>query len=214
MTDPDDPSWLTRRTGLVPTTAPATRHSELSVLDEASRPVAAEPPPEVTFSRRGIAVGSHLLDVHNHYRQEMQQVRDILEQVRVGTAQIGDARSEINLMTIRANDWTLGGYCQAQCVALTQHHSMESDGIFPHLRRSQADLAGVIDRLDTEHRAIHELLESVDAALVHLARNPTDYGPITTTVDLLTDTLHSHFAYEESQLMAPLARFGFYPGQT
>lgn len=62
-----------------------------------------------------------------------------------------------------------------------------------------------------DHRA--HLLESVDTALVHLARHPTDYGPITEAVDLLTDTLLSHFAYEERELVGPLARFGFYPGQ-
>lgn len=212
MTDVETP-WLARRTGIAPTAAPTTRHSDRTVLDEATRPSSAEPAPEVAFSRRGLAVGRHLVEVHDHYRQEMLQIRDLLEQVRAGAAAIGDARSEINTMTIRANDWTLGGYCQAQCVSLTQHHSMESGGIFPHLRGSQADLAAVIDRLDSEHRAIHELLEAMDAALVHLARNPTDYGPISESVDLLTDTLTSHFAYEERELIAPLARHGFYPGQ-
>ena len=53
---------------------------------------------------------------------------------------------------------------------------------------------------------IHDLLNTVDAALVHFARGPTGYGPITTTLALLTGTLHSHFAYEESQRIAPLAR--------
>jgi hypothetical protein len=38
-------------------------------------------------------------------------------------------------------------------------------------------------------------------------------GPITEVVDLLTDTMHSRFAYEERELIAPLAQYGFYPGQ-
>jgi hypothetical protein len=133
--------------------------------------------------------------------------------VKEGTAQLGDARSQLNMMTIRANDWTLGGVCQAQCRSLTNHHTMESEGTFPHLRRSQRDLSEVLDRLHEEHLAIHEVLEGIDAALVHLARNPTDYGPITEAIDLLTDTLLSHFAYEEQQLIGPLSRHGFYPGQ-
>jgi hypothetical protein len=211
MTTQND--WLTRRTGIVPSTAPTERLSPTSVLDEATRPAAPEPPAEVGFSRPGLYAGRHLVEVHDHYRAELQQVRDILRQVKEGAAQLGDARSQLNMMTIRANDWTLGGVCQAQCRSLTNHHMMESEGIFPHLRRSQRDLSEVLDRLHAEHLAIHEVLEGVDAALVHLARNPTDYGPITEAIDLLTDTLLSHFAYEEQQLIGPLSRHGFYPGQ-
>ena len=32
-------------------------------------------------------------------------------------------------------------------------------------------------------------------------------------LDLLTDTLLSHLAYEEQQIMEPIARYGFYAGQ-
>jgi hypothetical protein len=212
LQDQDTP-WLTRRTGLVPTSAPTTRHSTKTVLDEATRPTAPEPAPEVTFSRRGFAAGAHLIEVHDHYRKELQEVRDVLERVKQGTASVGNARGELNRMTIRANDWTLGGVCQAQCISLTQHHEMEDDGIFPHLGNRQHDLKAVLDRLDAEHHAIHDLLESIDAALIHLVQHPTDYGPITEAVDLLTDTLLSHFAYEERELIAPLARHGFYTGQ-
>ena len=205
--------WLSRRTGITTSEPPAERHATTTVLDEGTRPSAPEPDDDVQFTARRAAAGRHLVDVHDHYRHEMAQVRDVLAQVKAGTEAIGDARSAINLMSIRANDWTLGGYCQAQCVALTGHHGMEDEAIFPHLRRSQPDLTGVLDRLDSEHLAIHDLLEQVDAALVHLAQHPTDYGPITEAVDLLTDTLLSHFAYEERELAGPLARFGMYPGQ-
>ena len=45
MTTEDD--WLTRRTGVVPTAAPADKLSPKSVLDEATRPTAPEPAAEV-----------------------------------------------------------------------------------------------------------------------------------------------------------------------
>ncbi|GAB3986812.1 hemerythrin domain-containing protein [Plantactinospora veratri] len=157
MTTQND--WLTRRTGVLPTAPPTERLSPKSVLDEATRPAAPEPPPEVTFTHQGRYAGRHLVDVHDHYRAELRQVRDILQQVKEGTSQVGDARDQLNMMTIRANDWTLGGVCQAQCRAVATHHTMESQGIFPHLRRSQPDLAAVLDRLHEEHLAIHEVLE-------------------------------------------------------
>jgi Hemerythrin HHE cation binding domain len=205
--------WVARRTGLVPTVAPTSRRSAESVLSEHDRPTAAEPDAAVRFSRRGLGAGYHLIAVHDHFRAELVEVRRILEAVKAGETGIGQARGELNGLTLRATNWTLHGACQAQCVSLTQHHGMETTHIFPHLRDRQRDLAPVLDRLTEEHNAIHTVLEGVDAALVHLAGDPTDFGPITEAVDLLTDTVLSHFAYEERELVAPLARHGFFPGQ-
>jgi hypothetical protein len=204
--------WLTRRTGLVATAPSATRLSTRSVLDEDARPSAPEPDEDVTFSRRGLAVGQHLIDVHNHYRAELEQVRDLLARVAKGIT-AGQARGELNRLTIRANDWTLGGACQMQCVALAEHHGTEDAAIFPHLRQSQHNLRDVLDQLDTEHYAIHDVLEEIDAALIHLVQHPADLGPVTEAIDVLTDTLLSHFAYEERELVGPLARHGFFAGQ-
>lgn len=205
--------WLTRRTSLVATKAPDVRHSEKRVLHEDTRPTAPEPGPEVAFTGRGLSAGQHLVDVHDHYRRELGQLRDLLYRVRRGATQPGDARGELNKLALRANDWNLGGVCRAHCVSLNQHHTMESYSIFPYLAKKQRTLKPVIDRLTEEHHAIDELLEGIDAALVHLAKNPGDFGPIADAVDLLTDTLLSHFAYEERELIAPLSRYGFFPGQ-
>ncbi len=205
--------WLTRRTGLVATAPPATRLTKRSVLDEDTRPSAPEPDEDVTFSGRGLAVGQHLIDVHDHYRAELEQVRDLLARVAKGITAAGQARGELNRLTIRANDWTLGGACQMQCVALTEHHGTEDAAIFPHLRQNQHNLRDVLDRLDTEHHAIHDVLEEIDAALIHLVQHPADLGPVTEAIDVLTDTLLSHFAYEERELTGPLARHGFFAGQ-
>jgi hypothetical protein len=205
--------WLTRRTGLVPTAPPRDRLSKRSVLDEAIRPSVPEPGPEVTFTRRGLAAGQHLIDVHDRYRAELQQVRDLLARVAKGITTAGQARGELNRLTIRANDWALGGACQMQCVSLTEHHTMEDDSIFPHLRASQHNLQDVLGRLDAEHHVIADLFEDIDAALIHLAQHPTGISPVTDAIDLLTDTLLSHFTYEERELIGPLARYGFYPGQ-
>lgn len=205
--------WLTRRTGLTPTAPPPARLSGLSVLDEATRPTAPEPDPAVSFTDRGLGAGQHLIDVHDRYRAELEQVRDLLARVATGIATSGQARGELNRLTIRANDWALGGACQRQCVSLTEHHTTEDDSIFPHLGRSEHTLRDVLDRLDTEHVAIAEVFDEIDAALIHLVEHPTDIKPVTDAVDLLTDTLLSHFAYEERELIGQLARYGFFPGQ-
>ena len=70
----------------------------------------------------------------------------------------------------------------------------------------------MIDRLEEEHETIADVLERVDRALVALvAAAATTASPACgRAVDLLTDTLLSHLAYEERELVEPLARHGFY----
>ena len=100
-----------------------------------------------------------------------------------------------------------------QCVSVAEHHGAEDAAIFPHLRQSQDNLGDILDRLGAEHHAIGDVFGELDAALIHLVQHPEDLGPVTEAIDLLTDTLLSHFAYEERELVGPLARHGFFLGQ-
>ncbi|MCX5201986.1 hemerythrin domain-containing protein [Streptomyces sp. NBC_00237] len=208
MNDDTDEFWLTRRTGLTPTSPPAERISDRTVLDEPTRPGAPEPDGSVVFDEQGLAAARHFRDMHDMYRKEMRQVRESLRQVEEGARSIGDARDDLNRMSVRANNWALGGICQRQCLGMTGHHTLESDSIFPYLAASQKDLAPVVERLNSEHLAIHGLIEDVDEALIRLVTHPGEFGPLRETLDLLSDTLLSHFAYEERELLGPIARFG------
>jgi hypothetical protein len=181
--------------------------------DEAARPTYAAPS---AASYPNAAIPQHLVDIHVHLRGELAQVRDIVDQVRRGQLSVGAARSEINTMTMRQNNWTLGAYCESYCRIVTGHHTLEDRSVFTHLRRSDPDLGAVLDRLSEEHVVIHDVLEQVDDALVGLVGAPS-YGADARTaldelqraLDLLTDTLLSHLAYEERELIDPLARYGF-----
>ncbi|MFJ2742074.1 hemerythrin domain-containing protein [Streptomyces sp. NPDC087440] len=208
MSDTDE-FWLTRRTGLVPASPPAERLSDRSVLDEPTRPSAPEPDDSAVFGSRELAAAKHFREMHDMYRREMRQVRETLRQVEEGVRSIADARDDLNRMAIRANNWALGGICQKQCLGMTGHHTMETDSIFPYLAAAQQDLTPVLDRLNAEHLAIHGLLEDVDKALIHLVTHPGDFTPLRDTLDLLSDTLLSHFAYEERELLGPIARFNY-----
>lgn len=185
----------------------------LSVWDESTRPSGPAPPDGWVYSPTGRAVGRHLVDVHDHLRAELEQLRDILQQVKRATMDAGQARSAVNEMTMRQNDWTLGAYCVTYSRTVTQHHSGEDSQIFPHLREADAGLVPVIDRLEQEHHVIHDVLEGVDRALVEFVRTPDDFSGLEAALDLLTETLLSHLTYEEAQICEPLSRYGFYPGQ-
>jgi hemerythrin-like domain-containing protein len=164
------------------------------------------------YSSRGRAAAQHLVDIHDHLRAELGQVRELVDRVRQGSLDAASARSAINEMTMRQNDWTMGAYCASYCRIVTGHHSLEDEAIFPHLRRERS-LAPVIDRLAEEHVVIHRVLEGFDRALAEHLRQPEVFSDIEVALDLLSDTLLSHLAYEERELVEPLARLGFYPGQ-
>ncbi len=64
--------------------------------------------------------------------------------------------------------------------------------------------------MQDEHRIIHGVLDAVDRALVNYISESGDATELAKAADLLTDTLLSHLAYEERELIDPLARYGFY----
>lgn len=199
---------LTGGFGVVPTPPPAVRRSAVQLLDESERPTGPLQDPSRTYTPYQLQSGQHLIDVHDHLRAELDQVRDLVEQVAAGTLGVGAARSHINTMTMRQNNWTLGTYCESYCRLVTTHHSLEDASLFPHLRRADPELVPVVDRLQEEHKIIHEVLEGVDKALVALVDGSGSIDGLRAAVDLLDDTLLSHLSYEERELVEPLARLG------
>ena len=181
--------------------------------DESARPHGPAPEPGRTYTDHGRAVGAHLVQVHDHLRRELDEVRDLVRRVAQGIVDVGDARSQINEMALRQNSWTLGGFCQSYCRIVTGHHSLEDEAVFPHLAASDPRLSPVISRLQEEHQVIHHVLEGLDASLVHLVAEPHDIDRVVDAVDLLADRLLSHLSYEEAELVEPLARLGFYDNQ-
>jgi hypothetical protein len=54
-----------------------------------------------------------LLAIHEHLRQELSRLREVIEQVAAGRAPAEEARSYLARMTMRQNLWTLGAFCAA-----------------------------------------------------------------------------------------------------
>jgi hemerythrin-like domain-containing protein len=193
-----------------PTPDDGVRLSDRAPWDDATRPTYASPTPPLAWTAHERATGQHLVDVHDHLRSELSQLFDLIDQVEAGSIDAGRARSLINTMTMRQNDWALGAYCQSYCRVVTTHHSIEDQSMFPHLRARDADLAPVIDRLEEEHHVIAGVLDDVDRALVAVVSEPDGLTRLREAVDLLSDTMRSHLSYEERELVEPLARYGFY----
>ncbi|WP_199565008.1 hemerythrin domain-containing protein [Spongiactinospora rosea] len=192
-----------------PTPDDGVRLSDRRVWDEATRPTGPAPDPDRHYTPHEQASGRQLIDVHDHLRHELAQVRALMEQVIAGATDPATARSEINTMTMRQDAWRLGAYCASYCSIVAAHHTLEDQALFPYLRRADPRLAPVVDRLEREHHAIHGVLEEIDRALVAHMTTPGGRDDLRSAVDLLTDTLLSHLSYEERELIEPLARLGF-----
>ena len=200
---------LQERLGIAPTPDDGVRLSAETVWDESARPLAPAPDPAARYTESDRSYARDLVGVHNHLRSELSQLRDMISQVAAGSLDVATARSEINKLTMRQNQWTVGAYCESYCRLVGLHHTIESTQLFPGLSRLDARLAPVTERLHAEHEIIAGLLSRVDAALVALVTDPVRGMPgLEAAVDLLTDALLSHLSYEEHQLLEPLARFG------
>lgn len=187
-----------------------TRLSRTMPWDEAARPEYSPPDSQRHYTATEQATAHHLVQVHDHLRAELERVRQLVDEVASGDINVGIARSMINSMTMRQNNWTLGTYCQAYCRVVTTHHMLEDASVFPHLRSSEPALAPVIDRLEQEHHVIAGVLDDVDRALVALVSTPGQLDALRQSIDTLTDTMLSHLSYEERMLLEPLARHSFY----
>jgi Hemerythrin HHE cation binding domain len=198
--------------GVEPTPDDGTRLSSRRLWDEAGRPARPASPPGTRYTDVGRATARHLIQVHDMLRDELAAIRGVVTQVRDGALDPGQARSQLNQMTLRQNSWALGAYCASYCRVVTGHHGLEDASVFPYLRSRDRGLAPVLDRLQHEHVIIHDVLESVDRALVRFITEPGDGVLLQDAIDALTDGLLSHLAYEERELVEPLARHGFYDG--
>ena len=192
-----------------PTPDDGVRRSGTTVWDESERPTGPVPEPGRPYPPGGVAAGRQLVAVHNHLRSELREIHVLVAQVVDASLDPGTARSHLNTMTMRQNSWTVGTYCATYCRVLTMHHTIEDQSLFTYLAAADERLGPVVDRLAEEHRIIHGVLESIDSALVAFVSGPDGAKVLREALDLLSDTLLSHLAYEERELIEPLARLGF-----
>lgn len=147
-----------------------------------------------------------LLAIHNHLRQELSQLLQVVGEVKQGRASASEARSHLASMTMRQNYWTLGAFCAAYCRVVSVHHTIEDQHLFPDLKAADQSLAPILSRLHREHERIAGVLQEVDEALVAMVEDESRLEVTESAVGRLNDELLAHLRYEEDQLLEPIGR--------
>lgn len=170
-------------------------------------------PADARYTAPEQAAAQHLVDRHDTLRADLEQVRGILQQVEESRDGAVAGRTGTPTAAARQRDWALGAYCSSYARSVAGHHAWEETSVFTHLRGRDQALVPVLDRLEHEHELLAGVLDGVDAALVALVGagaggKDAALESVGRELDLLTDTLLSHLAYEERELLHPIARYG------
>jgi alkanesulfonate monooxygenase SsuD/methylene tetrahydromethanopterin reductase-like flavin-dependent oxidoreductase (luciferase family)/hemerythrin-like domain-containing protein len=206
---PSRPAAASAPPAAAPAAAPATRRRASpplsAALDEETRPH-LPPHAEAALTSIGRQSQETLLQIHEHLRQELAQIREAAAAVAAGRMQPAQGRSLIYRTTMQQNYWTLGAFCAQYCRVVSIHHTIEDGHMFPSLGREELSLGPVLERLHHEHEVIAAQLDRFDRALVGMMNDPEKVVDVQRVADELGDMLLSHLAYEEDELLGPLGR--------
>jgi hypothetical protein len=160
----------------------------------------------------GLAVHRQLKLIHQMLRNDLTLCRELAAEVAAGapSAHIADRLAE--LQTDRPI-WKLQINCLYHCRIVHMHHHGEDADMFPALRRSNPDLGGVVDRLESDHRAISVLLDNVESLARTIDDSATSAERDTLVVALrdLATRLLEHLAFEEENVAATMRSWVTWP---
>lgn len=160
----------------------------------------------------GILMHRQLKLVHQMLRSDVATCKALAGEVAAG-APAADVTRQIGALQTRSPIWTLRVNCLYHCRVVHAHHGLEDADMFPALRRSNPELAAVVDKLEADHRAISDLLDEVEASADQLddtATNPARSRLVAALARLEQDLL-AHLAYEEESIAATMRGWEQWP---
>jgi hypothetical protein len=160
----------------------------------------------------GIAVHRQLKLIHQMLRNDLTVCRELAADVASGASsdevreRVAEMRESSPLSTLRVN-------CLYHCRVVHMHHHIEDADMFPALRRSNPELGAVVDRLESDHRAISALLDEVESSAQHLDDTSTSdlRDRLVTALRDLATRLLEHLAYEEENIATTMRSWERWP---
>jgi hypothetical protein len=150
---------------------------------------------------RGEAMVAELEWVHDMIRRDLRTVRQMAADVAAGLS-AGQVQAGLKSLAAGGPLWQLKINCLQYCRFVHSHHHAESVMLFPALRRANPELGPVIDKLEADHARVSDLLDDVQAAAEELAarEDPATRRRLTLALQILSDELLAHLAYEEDNV--------------
>lgn len=139
----------------------------------------------------------HFLEIHGMFRNQLEAILQYTRDLTAGEQPLNAPETKVQIQRlIRAGT--------QYTYMLHHHHHLETDSLFPKLRREGLDTT-IIDRLNREHDEISILIDNFSAAIQNLAA----IEPEVMNSDLrrLAEALQNHLAYEETHVCPLLAHF-------
>lgn len=180
---------------------------DIGFLDDSTRPRA---PKLDALTPAQKMPGRHLRMIHNHLRQNVAALREMVDKAAEGRMSPEEIEEEAEALTMVSNYRQFGNLCGQHCQIVHTHHSIEDAHIFPALSEKGEAWKKVADRLVEEHKVVHALLLKLVDALNALAQNPTsaNFNAAREINDALERVLLSHLGYEEEEIGDALGYFG------
>ncbi|HVC42601.1 MAG TPA: hemerythrin domain-containing protein [Candidatus Saccharimonadales bacterium] len=150
--------------------------------------------------------------IHQMLRNDLAVCRDLAGDVAAG-ATAADITEQIAALQTRSPVWTLQVNCLYHCRVVHAHHGHEDADMFPALRRSNPELSAVVDKLESDHRAISDLLDDVETAAGELEDTPANPARtrLVTALGRLENDLLAHLAFEEESIASTMRGWQRWP---
>jgi hypothetical protein len=163
---------------------------------------------------RGRALFEELLWVHSAIRRDLRTVEQLAADVGAGLP--GEAVQD-TLRELRTAGplWQLKMSCLRYCRFVHAHHGAEDVLLFPALRAADPSIGPVVDRLESDHARVSDLLDAVEAAA--RALTDTDAADARRQVAGGLQDLHAHLLehldYEERNAGPTMRRLDHLAGR-
>ena len=161
---------------------------------------------------QGRALFEELRWVHDMIRRDLAVVTRLAADVVTGMP-AEDVQAEIRHLQTGGPLWQLKVNCLRYCRFVHLHHGAEDAMLFPSVRAADPELSPVVDKLESDHRSVWDLLDEVEASASQLTED--DGGDarrrVATALDALAAELLAHLEFEELSIGPALRRMTHWP---
>ena len=153
-----------------------------------------------------------LLAIHALLRRDLQTVSRLAKEARDGLSP-QTILAEIRNLETTSPLWRLKFGCLHYCRFVHGHHTLEDQALFPMVRKHDPSLGSVVERLEEDHRKVHDITERIAAVADQVTGDASGVSRFQLVESLteLEEHLLAHLALEEASLRPLLSSWDHWP---